>query len=118
MLDADALRRPARAALYASWYASLRDVAREHGYALALHGSLHRDCDLVAVPWTDDVTEPDALIEALRECVDGYYDPEVSSHLPECKPHGRLAWVIHVGYDGAYLDVSVIPPAVSIPSTP
>ena len=29
----------------------LCDVAREMGYALALHGSMNRDMDLIAVPW-------------------------------------------------------------------
>jgi hypothetical protein len=32
----------------------LRAVARSLGYALTVHGSLVRDIDLVAVPWTSD----------------------------------------------------------------
>lgn len=30
-------------------------LAREVGYAVGLHGSLRRDVDLIAAPWTDEV---------------------------------------------------------------
>ena len=34
----------------------IRAIAREHGYAIAVHGSLRAesDIDLVAAPWTKD----------------------------------------------------------------
>lgn len=31
----------------------LRDIAREHGYALSVHGSVARDIDIVAIPWVE-----------------------------------------------------------------
>ena len=43
-----------RAAVYAAaLYPDLAEIAREHGYALAVHGSLARDFDLIAVPWRE-----------------------------------------------------------------
>lgn len=30
------------------------EVARGCGYAIGLHGSMKRDVDLIAVPWTDE----------------------------------------------------------------
>lgn len=81
----------------------LRLMARSHGYALALHGSGQRDLDLIAVPWTDDAKEAEALVEALAFCIHAQADQP-----PTEKPHGRRAWIIQLG-GGLYLDLSVLP---------
>lgn len=75
-------------------------------YALALHGSLQRDLDLIAIPWIEEAVEPIALIKALCEEFD--VDANHDVNVPGIKPHGRLAWTIPLWW-GAYLDVSVIP---------
>lgn len=86
-----------------------RIVARQHGYALAVHGSEQRDLDLIAAPWVDDAAAPEVLAKAIEVAVDGFVlqhrDPE---RTPTPKPHGRLAWSIHLG-GGPYLDLSVMP---------
>lgn len=87
----------------------------ENGYALALHGSMGRDLDLVAIPWTDEAVAAEELVERIRELVDGFIvdHPDHPETNPTHKPHGRLAWAIHVGA-GAYIDLSVMP---RIPTT-
>ena len=40
-----------RAPFYASIYHGLAEVARKHGYALAIHGTVTSDLDLIAVPY-------------------------------------------------------------------
>lgn len=87
-------------------YPALAAKARELGYALALHGSVQRDLDLIAIPWTDEAVEPIVLINGLCE----EFDLETNHPLrePGIKPHGRLAWTIPLWW-GAYLDVSVMP---------
>lgn len=91
-------------------------VAKEHGYALGVHGSLERDIDLIAAPWTEQASEPAALIEAMRLAVDGYirndphhdkYDETATN--PIQRPHGRLAWSIYPATGVTYFDVSVLP---------
>lgn len=103
------MRRPARPktrpVVYAIFYGAMVRAARRHGYALAMHGSLRRDCDLVAIPWIEGAGSPEELIMALAECTGGYV-PEIGQR--EVMPHGRLAWSINVG-SGAYMDVSVMP---------
>lgn len=112
--------------LYEVLLAPLRAVARSHGYALAVHGSLARDIDLIAVPWRPDVSAADVLVEAIRaaaEDVTGHpayirndptADPrDFTRRNPEPKFHGRLGWSIFVkrrrgGY-AVYLDLSVMP---------
>lgn len=108
---------PARAAAYVALYPLLLQVAKRHGYALAVHGSLHRDFDLIAVPWIEDASDPPALIKAFKRATRTVIHHEEFDHLvkdcaPNQKPHGRAAYSLHVtnsGMYGGYLDISVMP---------
>lgn len=86
-------------------------IARECGYSIGLHGSMKRDCDLIAAPWTDQAVSAQELIDRLCVGLDAFVlgrDPE-----PAVKPHGRLAWCLQIR--DAYkkvLDVSVMPRTV------
>lgn len=93
---------------------AIREVARAHGYALGVHGSLSYDIDLIACPWRDMASPPESLAERVGEVVQaicGRYG-DGSKGKPEEKPHGRLAWVFHIG-GGPYVDLSVFPPVQS-----
>jgi hypothetical protein len=114
----DRHRQPANALMFSVALPQLKSVARDHGYALAVHGSMYRDLDLIAVPWVDGASEPSVLIEALRESIDGHIRDDCEwNPQPEHKPNGRLAWSIYTQYAkngdgvtlGPYLDVSVTP---------
>ena len=103
---------------------ALREVARRNGYALAVHGSLERDIDLIAAPWRDGASEAASLMRdffvACRAVLGfatwpgGWTDaekwdaPSGSLPNPERKPYGRLGYSILLG-GGPYLDVSVMP---------
>ena len=103
---------------------ALREVARRNGYALAVHGSLERDIDLLAAPWRDGATAAEDLIKDLYgacKAVVGHatgpggwtetekFDPPAGSlPNPDRKPYGRLAWSILLG-GGPYLDISIMP---------
>jgi hypothetical protein len=99
---------PSPVAVYAYALPKLITAARAVGYALAVHGSMVRDLDLVAVPWVADARSPVELIAALA----AVFDPtgkHIYGHTPPTvKPHGRLAFVIQLA-GGPYLDVSVMP---------
>ncbi len=97
-----------------------RRVAREHGYALAMHGSLVGDCDLIACPWVKDAKACSTLVRALAD-VDGvrlqFHSKSrsilVEGGLPK-KPHGRLGYVFpilphHWKRRPCYIDLSVMP---------
>jgi hypothetical protein len=112
-----ALHVLASAACYALLYPALVEAARGHGYALALHGSMTRDCDLIAVPWTDTASEALEMILALKVVCGGVFvhtdfDDLVKDGQPTTKPHGRVDYSIHLtndGCQGPYLDISVMP---------
>lgn len=108
---------PLRAAAYVAIYPTLCQISKDHGYALCIHGSVHRDFDLVAVPWVEEASEPLELIKAIKEATGAITQSIATDHLiPECgprpKPHGRVAYALHVsphgGY-GGYFDISIMP---------
>lgn len=87
----------------------LRQCARNHGYALAVHGSLMRDIDLVAVPWTLKAARGRSLKDAMEKlCLalnggKGVYGSRCGTR----KPHGRRTYTIHFG--DTYIDLSIMP---------
>ena len=96
-----------------------RRIAREHGYALAVHGSLweQRDIDLVAVPWIQRAHSRRTLLRALDELDYVYRSPRDDK--PERgnkgakKPHGRYSHVFNLRrrLEGTpyYVDLAVFP---------
>lgn len=124
------MKEPTRAPLFACLYPGLCDVARRHGYALAIHGTVTTDLDLIAVPWVNDPepAEPEVLVAALMKHISacGYddllrrqgFDERTVSQIcdrqgfpdknPEQKPHGRKAWNLHLDC-GCKVDLSVLP---------
>ncbi|MEO8481083.1 MAG: hypothetical protein ABI634_02665 [Acidobacteriota bacterium] len=101
----------------------LKAVANAHGYALAVHGSLTRDIDLVLVPWTVEAVAQDTVARACIaeiERINGYVfvgenmvnvDPyDFCKRSPQPMAHGRIGWSIHLGGAGAFVDLSVFPP--------
>lgn len=93
---------------YACLYQHLAAVARDHGYALAMHGSLVTDLDLVAVPWTTEAVDDVTLAEALAKASPGLLF--LDSH--ENRTHGLRKHIIHLG-GGPYIDLCVVPRAAS-----
>lgn len=91
---------------YACLYPILVVEARKHGYALGLHGSMARDLDVIAVPWTDEASAPDALVASFVDVLGAH----VSGDTPRPKPHGRICWSLMMD-GGFYVDLSVVPRA-------
>lgn len=103
----------------------LRERAKELGYALGVHGTLKRDIDLIACPWSSAAVDPKHLAEQLRlvaEKIIGYAQPgvrEISEYFldgcPGGKDHGRLCWTWFLDkagaddHHGSYIDLSVMP---------
>lgn len=92
------------APVYAALYKDFAEVFRSHGYALAIHGSLRADLDVVAIPWSEVVSEPCDVINHL--CIE-FAITNVSG--PEEKLHGRKAWTIAIGFGDCRLDLSFMP---------
>lgn len=88
-------------------YARLLHVARDCGYTLALHGSMRRDLDLIAVPWIEEAVTAEELVSRIMASSSSFGRKTESA---VCKPHGRRCWILHLG-GGPYIDLSVMPVA-------
>lgn len=92
------------APVYCSIYPDLAEVVRAHGYALAIHGSLQRDFDLICVPWTETAADPLKVIEDVTERFALHLAGESTD-----KPHGRKAYTLIFGSWGTSIDLSFMP---------
>ena len=105
-------------AFYLSRLPAIREAAKEHGYAIGVHGSQRRDFDLMAMQWSADASDKDSLARAIADAAcgirrEGAYDWEQ-------KPSGRVAtsipicWTAHDNPDfdnmisAGHIDLSII----------
>ena len=97
--------KPNYAPLYAgALYPDLAKVFVKHGYALAVHGSLARDIDLIAVPWDKNVSSIEDVIQAVNET----FAVKIIGE-PEVKNYGRLAYTLVLGFGECSIDLSFLP---------
>ncbi len=107
--------------LFAALLPAMVATARRLGYALAVHGSMNRDLDVVAIPWTEEAVSADELAETLRVEFGGHTRLLMGQEIdrnPTPKAHGRRCYSYY--FDtfeeegkqtswGPYLDLSVMP---------
>lgn len=110
-LETPLRRRSSLPICYVFLLPSIMEAARRCGYCIAIHGSLLRDFDLIAVPWNADSVNAETLVREVTQACGGleFEKKEAEAHKnPTVKPHGRLAWNIILG-GSYYLDLSVMP---------
>lgn len=105
-------------AFYSFCYEQMKDVASKYGYNLLIHGSMNRDCDLVAVAWVNEIGVVDDMVSEIAEVLGGEVMQQTEESL-NCFPHGRLGYVVEMNRGGYwnnfddkqyYFDISVMPP--------
>lgn len=89
-------------ALYVHRVHEVQTIARSCGYAIAIHGSMQRDLDVVAIPWVRNALSQKTLVKRLSEWF------EIDTRPPSPRPHGRLAYTFLLG-GGLFMDLSVMP---------
>lgn len=115
----------AKPSLYAYYFYDLKEIAKEYGYNLVLHGSLNRDLDLIAIPWVDDPKDEFEMINAFSKHMNGYISEQKETFLYNQLPGGRHSYVINLNRGGYrknnegeptyvedpqyYIDISVTP---------
>ena len=86
-------------------------AARGCGYALAVYGSLARDIDLIAVPWTSNPDTAELLVQRLCGVLAGLVGRAIYRREDDWseKPHGRRATTIILPGICPEIDLSVMP---------
>ena len=87
---------------------AMRTAARGCGYAIAVHGSLARDIDIVAIPWTSNAQKLEVLVDRLLGVIAGALGRATTLGKWSDKPHGRKALTIITPGD-AEIDLSIMP---------
>jgi hypothetical protein len=90
--------------VYCALYPELAEIARKHGYALAIHGSLARDFDLICVPWTE---KPGLPAEVVTEITESFAITVVGE--PNTTHHGRERWTLSLSFGECAIDLSFVP---------
>ena len=104
---------------YRSRLPAIREAAREHGYAIGVHGSERRDFDLIAMQWREGASDRDTLAEAIQVAACGL--GLNGKRQWEQKPSGRVATSMPICWtdyqkDGAgHIDLSLITAAGAAP---
>ena len=91
---------------FASIIGPIKLVAHDLGYAVAVHGSLKRDIDLVAIPWTRAAVGRDDLLQAICDRIHGV--PSEDGWRP--RAHGRWVHIVRIPRHDpdTYLDLSIM----------
>lgn len=98
------MKNASYAPVYAAMYPELAEIARLHGYALAIHGSLQRDFDIIAIPWVLHPDTPKNVISAITKKFDIVVIGEPKEML-----HRRICYTVSVGWGECFLDFSFMP---------
>ena len=79
----------------------------EHGWAVALHGSLSSDMDIMAMPWEPWACSFKILVMAISTLLDGNSLAENYAITYNEKPCGRIVATIPI-FGDFYLDISTM----------
>jgi uncharacterized linocin/CFP29 family protein len=88
----------------AALYPELASICHNHGYALAVHGSLARDFDLIAVPWIEEISSHEAVLQEIQST---FAIKEVDD--AETRAHGRKVHTLSIGFGECFVDFSFMP---------
>lgn len=92
------------APIYCALYPELAAIAQSRGYALAVHGSLARDFDLVCIPWQQYPSDPAFVVDEICRT---FAIKEVGK--PEFKYHGRKVYTLAISHGECFIDLSFMP---------
>ena len=101
-------------AFFKSRMPAIREAAKGCGYAVGLHGSMRRDLDLIAVPWSEKFLSKEDLAVAIHKAACGIAQPK-ETYVWEQKPLGRVAtsfpicWTEELKLSNGHIDLSVVP---------
>ena len=109
-----------RPGLYAMYFEYMKQIAKEYGYNLVIHGSMNRDLDLIAIPWIDKPRPEQAMIKEFQEYLTGVTLTDQNKDVPfTILPGNRHSYVIELNRgdkhgewvrfedEQYYLDISV-----------
>ena len=105
--DRYAVTANGRPAFYAAMWDDIRECAMDHGWAVALHGSLASDMDIMAMPWMEDASTFEQLVESIAGLFAENENAQEYFIAYNEKPRNRIVAIIPI-FGDFYLDLSAI----------
>jgi len=97
----------------------LQKIAKKHGYNLLVHGSMKRDLDLIAIPWSDNTSSHLTVLQHMSKYLGADVYDNLEYYQLRRLPGGRQSYIINLHRRGAknnykadaqyYLDISFTP---------
>ncbi len=104
MKDRKSVTTNGRAAFYAAMWDDFRQAAMNKGWALALHGSLASDMDIMAMPWVETACHPLEMVMELKKC---FSKPKEIQLTETDMVNNRRVYTLSIWSD-FYLDINII----------
>ena len=105
--DRSAVTCNGRPAFYAAIYEDIRKCAIAYGWAVALHGSLSSDMDIMAMPWTECAASFEKLVQKIVALFSENSMSELYTIAYNEKSFGRIVATIPI-WEDFYLDISTM----------
>jgi hypothetical protein len=102
--DRECVTTNGRAVFYAAMWNDFRQAAMDKGWALAIHGSLANDMDIMAMPWIEGASPAWEMLGALRNCFD---NPKTIDVHQTDGPNNRKIYTFSI-WEDFYLDINII----------
>ena len=94
--------------MYVTYFGILQGIFSKHGYILYAHDSVVKDFDLVAVPFHDDISTHEVVLDEVKSMI-GLDKPTMENfRMTGMEAHGRMCYAIECG-GGGYFDISFTP---------
>ena len=106
--------RPANyAPVYCAIYPQLSEIARSHGYALAILAILG-SLDLICIPW---LAKPSGQLIVIRDICSAFAIKQIGK--AEKKDHERMVYTLSISNGECFIDLSFMPTLINdIPASP
>jgi hypothetical protein len=95
----------AKPSLFAFYFEIIKEIGLKYGYNIVLHGSMNRDLDLIAIPWEENISDKELMVDEIVEVIGGnllMQNRSVNDTIGtrfDYKPHNRIVYIININRD-------------------
>jgi hypothetical protein len=95
----------AKPSLYSFYFEVIKEIGLKYGYNIVLHGSMNRDLDLIAIPWTEEIGDKEQMIDEIATTIGGNVLMQnrsvknIKGKRYSKKPHRRIVYIININRD-------------------
>lgn len=95
----------AKPSLFAFYFEIIKKIGLKYGYNIVLHGSMNRDLDLIAIPWEENISDKELMVDEIVQVIGGtllMQNRPVNDTIGtrfDYKPHNRIVYIININRD-------------------